>query len=182
MPTRSGRRSYPRTPRPGRHCRAGDAGALQIVRDRPDCDVLVVAVGGGGLLAGTLIAAGRRGVVGVEPTGIPTVTAALEFGGPKDVTVGSPLTASALGASRTGEMNFAVFEHKRPLMILVDDEAVAAAQRQLWEGYRLAVEPAAALPLAALTSGTDDPVRAALDDAKLPCLVLCGANSGWYQG
>jgi threonine dehydratase len=53
----------------------------------------------------------------------------------------------------------------------VPDEAITAAQRQLWHELRLAVEPAAALPLAALHAGV---VRPAPGERVL--LVVCGAN------
>ena len=54
---------------------------------------------------------------------------------------------------------------------LVSDEAIRHAQRWLWAEFRLAVEPAAALGLAALQTGVYQP----LADEKV-CLILCGAN------
>ncbi|HEY5400068.1 MAG TPA: pyridoxal-phosphate dependent enzyme, partial [Trebonia sp.] len=58
--------------------------AAEIVADLPDCDVVAVPVGGGGLLAGFsggLAAIGRPAmVVGVEPEGCPTLHAAVEAG------------------------------------------------------------------------------------------------------
>ena len=51
------------------------------------------------------------------------------------------------------------------------DAAIVAAQRQLWQALRLAVEPAAALPLAALHAGLVRPVP-----GERLLLVLCGAN------
>src|ERR1700722_10806852 len=79
--------------------------AAEIVADLPDCDVVAVPVGGGGLLAGVsggLPPLGRpTGVVGVEPEGCPTLHAAVEAGEPVDVGADS-VAASALGASRIG--------------------------------------------------------------------------------
>jgi threonine dehydratase len=54
---------------------------------------------------------------------------------------------------------------------LVPDAAITAAQRSLWHELRLVVEPAAALPLAALQAGI---VRPAPGERVL--LVVCGAN------
>ena len=54
---------------------------------------------------------------------------------------------------------------------LLRDAAIRAAQHALWKELRLAVEPAAALPLAALTTGAVVPRR---DERVL--LVICGAN------
>jgi len=143
--------------------------AAEVLADRPDCDAVVVSVGGGGLLAGTaLAAAGRTAVVGVEPAGIPTVTRALEAGHPVDVTIDS-ITASALGARSTGELNLAVLREHPPRMELVSDDEILAARNQLWEEHRIAVEPAAGAALAVVGRV----------EATLPCVVLCGANSGW---
>lgn len=143
--------------------------ADEVLTERPDCDAVVVSVGGGGLLTGTALAAsGRAAVVGAEPTGIPTVTRALEAGRPVDVAVDS-VTASALGARATGELNLEVLLRHRPRMELVTDDELLAARLQLWEEHRIAVEPAAGAALAAVTRL----------DATLPCVVLCGANSGW---
>jgi len=54
---------------------------------------------------------------------------------------------------------------------LLTEDAIRQAQRLLWTELRLAVEPAAALPLAALRSGA---IRPAADECI--ALVLCGAN------
>jgi threonine dehydratase len=55
--------------------------------------------------------------------------------------------------------------------LLLSDEAIAHARQTLWREFRLAVEPAAALGLAALQSGAYRPAQG----EKL-CLILCGAN------
>ncbi|MBW3575997.1 MAG: pyridoxal-phosphate dependent enzyme [Actinobacteria bacterium] len=132
----------------------------------------VVAVGGGGLIAGTATACRDSDVrvVGVEPRGIPTLHSALAAGGPVDVEVDS-LTASALGARRTGEMNFAIARDCVDAVYLVDDDEILAARDLLWNEVRLAVEPAGAAGVAAVLSGQVD--------AEQPCVVLCGANSSW---
>ena len=83
---------------------------LEIAEQAPDCDTVLVAVGGGGLVAGTTI--GMRGaarVVAVEPETCPTLHRALEEGGPVDVQVGG-VAADALGASRLGEIAWSVVQ------------------------------------------------------------------------
>lgn len=71
-------------------------------------DTVLVAVGGGGLLAGVAAATeGRASVVGVEPATIPTFHAALAAGGPVDVAV-SGVAADSLGATRLGDIAYAV--------------------------------------------------------------------------
>jgi threonine dehydratase len=136
------------------------------------CDTVVVAIGGGGLIAGIATAlegAGPR-IIGVEPLGAPTMSAALTAGQPVDVEVDS-VTASALGAGRTDALNLAIVQRAVEQVVLVDDQAVLAARDLLWEECRLAVEPGGALGLVPLLSGA---IR-----AERPCVVLCGANSAW---
>lgn len=149
------------------------AEVLDDVGDR--IDALVVAVGGGGLLAGTATAARGSGipVFGVEPVGIPTLHSALAAGEPVDVEVDS-LTASALGARRTGELNLAIAQDAGAVVYLVDDADILAARDLLWDEARIAVEPAGAAGLAALLTGQLQ--------ADRPCVVLCGANSTWTPG
>lgn len=147
----------------------GTVGA-EIVADAPEVDAVVVAVGGGGLAAGTALGIGDRTTVAVEPEGCNALNAALKAGHPVDTEVDS-VAASALGATRVGDLPFAVLNSPRTLSVLVSDAELLAAQELLWEEYRLAVEPAAAAPLAAWLAGRVP--------AELPCIVLCGANSAW---
>jgi threonine dehydratase len=95
---------------------------------------------------------------------------ALAAGAPVDSAVDS-VAASALGATRVGEVPFAILRQAQVQSVLVDDKDILAARDQLWEDFRLAVEPAAAAPLAAL--------RAGLVPGDLPCLIICGANTDW---
>lgn len=135
-------------------------------------DVILVAVGGGGLIAGTATAcaASATRVVGVEPEGIPTMHSALAAGHPVEVTVDS-LTASALGARQTGPLNLAIVQAGVEAVCLVTDEDILAARDLLWDEVRVAVEPAGAAGLAAILTGAIE--------AQNPCVLLCGANSAW---
>ena len=134
-----------------------------------DADTVLIAVGGGGLIAGALgWWGGRRRVVAVEPERAPTLHAALEAGEPVDVAV-SGVAANALGARRIGEI---AFERARGIeSVLVSDEAILAARDLLWRELRQLVEPAGAAALAALTSGAWRPAP-----GERVAVLLCGAN------
>jgi threonine dehydratase len=135
-------------------------------------DTVLVAVGGGGLLAGVLTAVdGRLRVVGVEPALAPTLHVALEHGGPLDVAVGG-IAADSLGARRLGAIAWDVVERIGVTSILVDDDAIAHARRQLWSRYRVVVETGAAATVAALVSGAYQP-----ETNERIAVVLCGANT-----
>lgn len=148
------------------------AGAGTLGLELPDVDTVVVAVGGGGLMAGVAAAVeGRSTVVGVEPVTIPTLRSALEAGRPVDVAV-SGIAADSLGARRLGDIAYAVATRCGVRSELVTDEAIADARRLLWRELRLVVEHGAAAALAALTAG----VYAPSADERV-AVVLCGANT-----
>jgi threonine dehydratase len=135
-------------------------------------DTVVVAVGGGGLLAGMATATeGVARVVAVEPETAPTLHAALAAGRPVDVPV-SGIAADSLGAPRAGELAFAAAVRTGVLSLLVTDEEITAARAQLWRQWRIVVEHGAAAAYAALSSGRYTPAA-----GERVAVVLCGANT-----
>ncbi len=134
-------------------------------------DSVLVSVGGGGLIGG--IAAWfeeRIRVVALEPALAPTLFQARQAGQPVDVAV-SGIAADSLGAKRIGAISWQVTQRHVKDALLLSDEAIRAAQLWLWTELKLAVEPAAALGLAALQSGAYRP-----NADETVCLILCGAN------
>jgi threonine dehydratase len=136
-----------------------------------DADTVLIAVGGGGLIAGALgWFAGRRKVVAVEPETSCALSAALAAGRPVDVEV-SGVAANALGAKRIGEICFGLAQAGGLESVTVTDAAITAAQAALWRECRLLVEPAGAAALAALTSGAYMP-----QPGERVAVLLCGGN------
>ena len=135
-------------------------------------DTLLVAVGGGGLIAGCSAAIGEDiRIIAVETEGTPTLHEALLAGHPVDVKV-SGIAADALGASRIGVPNFELAQKRVRESVLVSDDAVRKAQRALWEELRVIAEPAGATGLAALMTGAYR--RAA---SERVATLICGANT-----
>lgn len=135
-------------------------------------DTVLVAVGGGGLMAGVAAATeGHAVVAGVEPATIPTLRAALAAGRPVDVDV-SGVAADSLGATRLGDIGYAVATRTRARSFLVGDADIIAARDLLWDRYRLAVEHGGATAFAALLSGAYQP-----REGERIAVVLCGANT-----
>lgn len=135
-------------------------------------DTLLVAVGGGGLIAGCAAAIGEgTRVVAVETEGTPTLHEARRAGRPVDVAI-SGIAADALGASRIGTPNFEVAQKLVHAALLVSDDAVRSAQRTLWEELRIVAEPAGATGLAALLSGAYEPAA-----GERVATLVCGANT-----
>jgi threonine dehydratase len=134
-------------------------------------DTVLVAVGGGGLIAGIAAWFGRRiRVVGVEPAGSQCLAAALAAGGPVDVGVES-VAADSLGARNCGPKVFEIARSAVDHVALVPDGAIIEAQRLLWRDYRMAIEPGGAAALAALLAGSYVPSA----NERVGVLV-CGAN------
>nr|BFE75510.1 hypothetical protein GCM10020092_088110 [Actinoplanes digitatis] len=146
---------------------------LELLEQAPDgFDTVLVAVGGGGLIAGLAAALrGRARVVAVEPYASSALHAALAAGGPVDVGV-SGVAADSLGARRVGTIAYETVVAERIQSVLVDDRAIVEARRQLWEEYRVAVEHGTAAAQAALNSGAYVP-----DEGERVVVLLCGANT-----
>ena len=126
---------------------------LELDRQAPDLDTLLVAVGGGGLIAGIAAWYQRRvRVVGVEPKASPTLFRAFEAGGPVDAPIGG-IAADSLSPRRVGDLVYPICKAHVDRVVLVSDEAIVAAQQALWHGARIVAEPGAAAPFAALVSG-----------------------------
>jgi threonine dehydratase len=145
---------------------------LELEQQAPDIDTLLVAVGGGGLIGG--IGAWYRGrikLVGVEPRHAPTLTRALEHGGPVDVEAGG-VAADSLAPRRIGELVYPLAARHVATTVLVDDDAIVQAQRTLWRILRVVAEPGGAAAFAALESGAWRPAP-----AERVGLLLCGANT-----
>ena len=135
-------------------------------------DTVLIAVGGGGLIAGAAAwFAGRVKVVGVEPEGSRAFHAALEANAPVDVSVKS-IAADSLGAKRVGELNFKIARRFVSSVVLVADSAIAQAQRRLWADVSVIAEPGGAAAFAAIASGAYRPEQ----DERVGVLV-CGANA-----
>ena len=145
--------------------------ALEIEQQGGVPDSVLVSVGGGGVIGGVASWFEQRSrVVALEPELAPSLFRAREAGRPVDVEVGG-IAADSLGARRIGGLAWEVTQAQVRDALLLTDESIRAAQLWLWQELKLAVEPAAALPLAALQSRRYVP-RA----DETVCLVICGAN------
>ncbi|HTS30234.1 MAG TPA: threonine/serine dehydratase [Bryobacteraceae bacterium] len=145
---------------------------LEFEEQDPGLDVLLVAVGGGGLIGG--IAAwygGRTRIVGVEPEAAPTLTKALAAGHPVDAEAGG-IAADSLAPKRVGELMFPIAKAYVNQVLLVPDEGIRNAQRALWDGLRVVAEPGGAAALAALLCG-----RYRAKAGERVGVLVCGGNT-----
>jgi threonine dehydratase len=124
---------------------------LELLEDAPELDTILVAAGGGGLVAGIAASAPGVRVVAVEPQQSTAVHDGLMAGHSVPVTPAS--IADGLSAPFAGETALAVLRAHGAESVLVSDEAIADAFRWLYARAKLACEPAAATALAPLLTG-----------------------------
>lgn len=126
--------------------------ALELLADRPDLDILVVPVGGGGLLAGTTlaVAAARRqvAVFGAEPAGADDARRSLAAG--EIVAEHRPDTIADGLRAKIGPLTFACLRERVTDILTVDDREIVEALRMVLSRAKLVIEPSAAVTLAVL--------------------------------
>ena len=148
--------------------------ALELAGQADRLDTVLVPVGGGGLIGGIAAWCGggspKTRVVGVEPDGAPTLTRARAEGRPADAPA-EGVAADALAPRRVGELVFPITQAYVEDVVLVDDAAILAAQRVLWQTARIAAEPAASVGIAALLTGAYKPAP-----GEHVAVVISGAN------
>jgi threonine dehydratase len=144
----------------------------EFEQDAPELTHILVATGGGGLIGGVAAwYAGGAEVVSVEPESCPGLHDALRAGLPVNAPVGG-LAADSLGARQVGALMFPIAQRFVSEAVLVPDDAILAAQRLLWDRFRLVAEPGGATAAAALLSGRFQPPSGARIG-----IVVCGANT-----
>jgi threonine dehydratase len=144
----------------------------EFEQDAANLTHVLVATGGGGLIGGIAAwYAGSAEVISVESEACPTLHDALRAGQPVDVSTGG-VAADSLGARRVGARMFPLAQRFVSGALWVPDEAIRAAQRQLWDRFRIVAEPGGATAAAALLSGRFQPPEGARVG-----VVVCGANT-----
>jgi threonine dehydratase len=145
---------------------------LEVESQYPQIDTLLIAVGGGGLIGG--VAAWFRGrikLVSVEPVTAPTLAKAVAAGRPVDAEAGG-VAADSLAPRRVGDLMFPLAQKFVSETVLVEDDAIRDAQRQLWQNLRVAAEPGGAAAFAALLSRRYVPTS-----GERVGVVICGGNT-----
>jgi threonine dehydratase len=155
------------------HAGHGSLG-LEVLQDVPDAGVVVVPVGGGGLIAGVATAVkGLRPearVIGVEPEGAATLTAALEAG--EVVPIVPQTIADGLAAPFTGEHALAVCRERVDEVVLVSEAEIEDGFRFLYRRAKLACEPGGAAATGALLAG-----KIACRPGEIVVAVVSGGNA-----
>lgn len=148
---------------------------LEILDDLPNVDTVIIAIGGGGLIAGVALAIKQIKpsvrIIGVEPTGAPTLKESLRAG--ELITLpGISTKAGTLAPRRTAQINLDLIRDHVDDIVLVTDDEMASAAHWLWFEAGIGAELSGAASMAALLQGkfttrTDETI----------CVLVCGAGA-----
>ena len=147
---------------------------LELARQAPSLDAVIVPIGGGGLCAGvaTAIKAVQPGcrVYGVEPEGADTMHRSFAAGSPQGIDHVTTI-ADSLGAPYALPYSFELCRRHVDELVRIDDDAMRRAMGILFLETKLALEPAGAAATAALLGPLAEPLR-----GKRVAAIVCGAN------
>ncbi|MCM4169446.1 L-threo-3-hydroxyaspartate ammonia-lyase [Arenibacter antarcticus] len=126
--------------------------AMEMLQDQPDLDYLFSPVGGGGLIAGTALAARYFGqgckVIGGEPFGVDDAYRSLKSG-KIEVNITTNTVADGL-KTQLGDINFPIIKALVSEIIRVEEPEIISAMMLIWERMKIVIEPSSAVPFAAL--------------------------------
>lgn len=129
--------------------------ALELFEDEGPMDLLFVPVGGGGLLAGSLLAASEMAptcrVIGVQPASGDHLSRSIEQGSPVEIPVPRTI-ADGVQTTRVGDLPFEIIRSSAATSTMATDAQLAEEMRFLATYLKTIVEPAGALGLAAARS------------------------------
>lgn len=147
---------------------------LELCRQVPDLDAVIIPIGGGGLCAGISRAVKllqpRCLVFGVEPEGADTMHRSFASGKPEAIPAVKTI-ADSLGAPHAAPYSFEMCRQNVDELALVNDDELRRAMALLFRGAKLAVEPAGAASTAALCGALAQRLR-----GKRVGLIVSGTN------
>src|SRR5881398_391412 len=131
---------------------------VELLEDVPDLGLVMCPVGGGGLLAGTALAAKSMRpnikVIAVEPENADD--AAQSFREGRVIHTEKKFTIADGLRRNVGEPNFAIIKRYTDDIVTVSEDAIISAMRMIWETMKITVEPSSAVPYAAIQEGKID--------------------------
>jgi threonine dehydratase len=148
---------------------------LELLDDVPEMDAVLIAIGGGGLIAGMAnaikLAKPEVRIIGVEPVGAASMQAAVAAGRvvelPQVKTIADTLSPRAV-SERTRALTAQYVDE----IVLVDDAAMVEGMRWLWLHTNQLVEPSGAAVIAAMRTGAVD-----VSHLRAPVALICGGNA-----
>ena len=127
--------------------------ALEIFKELPDPDVIVVPIGGGGIISGIAVGAKairpQTKIIGVQAANCPSAQRSRESGKIERVETYKTI-ADGIAVKQTGKLTFEILQESVDDIVLVSEEEIADAVLTLLERKRILAEGAGAVPVGAL--------------------------------
>ena len=124
--------------------------AMELLEKHSDLEFIISPVGGGGLLAGTALAAHYFGesclVIGAEPKAVDDAFRSLQSG-QIETNVTANTVADGL-RTQLGDINFPILQKYVEQIICVEEQEILHAMKLLWERLKIVVEPSSAVAFA----------------------------------
>ncbi len=147
---------------------------LEFAKARPDMEVVVLPIGGGGLISGMSCAIKQAlpncEIIGVEPFGADSMWQSFEKGEPVHLD-GVNTIADSLGAPMALPQTYGIAKQFVDEIIRIEDDHMRSAMRVLYDGLKLVAEPACAASTAAIMG----PLQKRLAGRKIG-VIACGSN------
>lgn len=126
--------------------------AIELLEDLPELDYILTPIGGGGLIAGTALAAkyfsDKCEVIGAEPKNVDDAYRSLKSG---KIEFNDNTNTIADGLrTNLGDRNFPIIKENIKKIIRVEEEEIVQAMKLIWERLKIVIEPSSAVPFAAL--------------------------------
>ena len=126
--------------------------AIELLQKHPSLQCIITPVGGGGLLAGSALAAKYFGssvsIYGGEPLNADDAYRSFHSG---EIQYNSQVHTIADGLrTHLGDKNFPIIKTLVTDIIRVEEQEIIAAMKLLWERLKIIIEPSCAVPFAAL--------------------------------
>jgi threonine dehydratase len=151
---------------------AGQGTATIELLEDADVDLVICPVGGGGLLAGTAVAAKsiqpKMKVIAAEPANAND--AAQSFRAKKRIVTEKKVTIADGLRTNVGEQTFPIIQRYVDDIVTVSEEAIVSTMRTIWETMKIVIEPSAAVPYAAIAERKIDIA------GKRVGIILTGGN------
>lgn len=148
---------------------------LELLDDLPELDCVLIAIGGGGLIAGMSAVIKQRRpqtrIIGVEPVGAAAMQRSIAAGQVVELEAVRTI-ADTLAPRSVSERTLRLAERYVDEVVLVEDAQIVAAMRWLWTEANQLVEPAGAAVIAALLGG-----QVSLERYRQPAALICGGNA-----
>ncbi|UOF94449.1 MAG: threonine ammonia-lyase IlvA [Bacteroides sp.] len=147
---------------------------IEIIKDMPDVNYIIVPIGGGGLLAGICLAIKNINpncnILGIDPAGAPKMFISLKKGNPVKLDNIDPFIDGA-ALKQVGDIPFKIISQYIKKVLLVEEGKVCNEMIDIYQYEGIITEPAGALSVAAL-----EQVKDIIKGKKVVCIISGGNN------